>query len=503
MVTLSGCTLGFDPNEVRFETSAEPDTGTTPDMVVTPRDMGTDQAQPDPDLPPADVPEDEGEDQASDVIVEGLGQVCGIDRDGLCAPGTVNWPDCAAQNCKRSMGPDAVCIRNNDGLFGYCSQPCVLESQCEGDPQDEFAASMRCVSESDGLAFCKPGSQNPCLQDASCPAGEVCKRTLESSNTKPAQVCQTATPLGAPNGVLCNDDPRLGLGGYIQRCANDACIYDTCAALCDPEAPDADDTCADPNLICRRVQEVVPNEENDPSWGRCLPKPCLSPEQCDAPIEEGPYCSILFEESNPDQIHHGQCYRDNPQSQGNLGLGEDCTGAREDSDPARCASRLCVGRDPYYTCSAFCDSDDDCASSQLCTLGQRRIEGEVYYFKACQYAKGSQQICADDLVQCEEGEACAPYLRGDLTEDGQRVLNASVEGRCVEPIPGGVAQQTSCDSRACGVPGACVGEPAECTHVCTNSLQCVFGQICVPVSWLSAEDHEGGDALTLGFCVSL
>jgi hypothetical protein len=512
LLLASGCTLGFDTGSVHFEgRSGEADQGTpdaqgpdldqgAPDADVTP-DIPTDAPEDTPDVPEdvsEDVPEDVSEDSVEDEdpvdlgppVVEGLGMRCGVDTQ--CNPSADAWPGCLDTVCQANLSPQAFCHRNADSLHGYCTVSCAKNSDCKGDPQDSFQGSMRCFNNG-GDPFCHPGSQDDCIADADCPTGEVCKQTINLTRTRVEPRCQTATTLGAQPGGFCNEDPRLGgVLNYVQLCANDNCVEDICLALCEPGQGDV---CGHPDLECRDRGEVSGLIELG-GQGMCQARGCRSPLDCDAP---GSYCVDVFEDASRDATYFGQCRQDNPQSQGNLPLGSTC-GQVLETDPLACASRLCVGFSPNFYCSSYCEANADCGNDMLCTLA---FEDSPYpIFNACSLARGSAELCSEPGGGgcTDPDEVCAPFLFGEVTEDRQQVRGAYAEGRCIQPAQNSVLLGNRCGDSACEAPGACIGSPAICTHVCGDDSDCTGDQSCVPVALLSAEDTVEGEAVSLGFC---
>ena len=468
----AGCTLAFDTSEVPFD---EP--GQVPPLNPDPNPAPNPDPDPDPDA------------------IDGLGALCGINPGEFCLPESEDWPECTHAAC-RALGEGAVCLMNTSSLFGYCTRPCQNEGDCRGG--GDFAASMRCVLDNKGEGLCLPGSQDPCKSDEGCPEGEVCKlaTTIGESGLAQAAVCQTETPRGAPRGEHCNDDPRRAQGGLVKLCANDLCLDDVCVGLCDPtESPE--DTCGNPNLLCRARDDLG-------VAGLCEDSPCSSPAECSSFNDQPPICRTGEPRQGPGQ-RQGACRTDNPDSEGSRPAGESCVGFNDDGDATRCASRMCVGRDPFFYCSAMCDTDEDCGPGLACTISQFEDGFGRYFLKSCEYAAGSQSRCGDG-GRCEGGEVCAPFVTGDVSEDGARVRGGQAKGMCIDPIPGGVAVGTACQDNSCLAPGACVstgGGAALCTTACFTFLDCPELNDCRPVTVLSAEEHEDGEALTLGFCVPL
>lgn len=500
---LGGCSLGFDTGAVPFEAQpveqdqGSPDSGPdlsmdleAPDLA---EDLSEDLAQDTPeDLPPVDMGPDLVEVDMGPPPVPGLGVRCGIDDEARCNPDASAWPGCLDITCQNKLSPEAFCQRNAGSLHGYCTYPCQDNSDCKGNPEDSFKGSMRCVPDGDGRAFCRPGSQQSCLGDGGCPLGELCKRTTDATGTIERRRCQAATSLGAPAGAFCNEDPRLGgVSNYVQQCANDNCERDICLALCDPAAQDVD--CGHPDLVCRD-QGVVTGDPSLRGQGLCQARGCRSAQDCQA---EESYCVDLYADASRDASTFGQCRQDNPLSSGNLGLGSTC-GDLEAADPLACASRLCVGFEPNYYCSSYCESHSDCGPEMLCVVGYDNPPFPL--FTACTPARGSGELCSDGGGCANPDEVCAPFLFGQVTEDGQRVQDAYAEGRCVRPSANGVRQGRSCEAYACEVPGACVGSPATCTHVCGRDADCDDGTECLLVPLLGSDENTSGEAVTLGFC---
>lgn len=441
---LCGCTLGFDTGAVPFEARGAPGGDAGRDLA---EEVAPDQREGDAedDAEPIDIAEDLPEDMGIDPpkVIEGLGLRCGVDENQLCYPDAESWPGCAAAACERALGEGAVCLRNSQSLHGYCSRRCEGAEDCVGDPRDVFAASMRCVSDPDGARYCKPGSQSECAATSQCAPGESCKQVFDVTQTIAGWRCQTDTPLGAAPGGFCNEDPRRGLGGYVQRCADDSCVDDVCLAWCEPG--EGDEVCQSGDLRCRDLGELG---EGDPGRGRCAERPCSAPADCEG---DGVFCAPQYEDEGAAAGQPGHCRADNPRSRGNLALGAVCGTLRE-PEPEMCASRYCVGYPPYFYCSALCDGHEDCGSGMLCVVASLG-EAPERFTKVCAYAPGSQEVCSEGGGCAEEGEVCAPYLFGDVSEDGLGVRGASAEGRCVERTPDAVQEGNTCGGESCEVPG--------------------------------------------------
>ncbi len=476
----SACTLFYDTDAVPFDRPGEPE-----GLPEAEPDERPDSGEPEPEMRP----------------VEGLGRPCGIDVAGACLPESEDWPLCADLACA-PLGQDASCVMNEGSLIGYCTLPCAADADCIGAPDDAFASSMRCVVNPKGVGLCLPGSQAPCATDAACPEGELCKQamTLGDELLELRSACQTATTRGADRGQYCNDDPRRASGGLVKRCANDLCLDDVCAALCDP-AEDPDEDCGNPNLACQSLG-------GGPIAGRCSPKICAVPADCSGFGEQPPICTSAGQPRLANEAQGGRCRTDNPGSEGSRRDGEDCLGLDNEGDPSRCGSRMCVGRTPFFYCSSLCDNDGDCGQGLVCAISRLSDEQGPYFLKACTYAPGSRTRCDADGVGegCPQGEVCAPFLFGDVAPDGAHLSNASVKALCIDPVPGGVAVGSACEERGCLVSGACVstdGEAGLCTTACASFLDCPELQTCGQVTMLRSSEHLNGTALNLGFCLSL
>ena len=474
-----GCTLAFDPSSVAFEqeTTQREDAGQERDEREEPDDLPSD-ASPDEDDGP-DAPEP----------IEGLGEVCGWERLS-CKPGGDSWPACAHARCQQRMDrDDALCLMNAGTGYGYCSVPCSGAEECVGEPRDDFKKTFGCFPDPDGASFCKPGSQLSCLSDGDCEAGESCKEVADHTGTQVRRRCQTDTPNGARVGEFCNEDPDRA--DNVRRCANDRCADDLCLGLCDPQAQGADESCGRASLRCAAQDD----QEGKPS-GVCAPRGCEEPSVCG---EQGAYCTTDDEGLSPEG---GVCRVDNPDAEGSEPLGEACF-AGLDFSSVQCASRMCIGNDPYFYCSALCNLDSDCEEEQLCAL-TRLLDtrsGASRFYNLCQYAKGTKTRCDESLAHCEGSEVCAPFLFGEVEEGGGLVSGVRAEGRCVEPIPGGVAQGASCGDQTCSAPDACVGDPGVCSEVCGTFLDCTDFRDCREVVVMSGEDTVEGQTVYLGFCL--
>jgi len=459
---LCACTLGFDTSEVTFGDPQLTEPTSEPDVVLD--------------------------------FVEGLAGSCGIDTGQFCIPESNDWPSCADAQCA-ALGPDARCVLGSS-LFGFCSVECTSDTQCRANT-DGFAETMRCVTNSRGEGFCLPGSQQTCASDESCPEGESCKvgMTMGEGGLERRIVCQTSTLRGVERGQHCNDDPRRADGGLVTLCANDLCQDDICSSVCE-EGSDAS-YCGNPNLNCQQPE--------DPSAAQtCTHTACLSPSECSGFGQERAFCRSQRREG-PGQVL-GSCRTDNPASEGSRPLGESCVGLDDDGDARRCASRMCVGRAPFFYCSSMCERDDDCGQDMVCSISRFSDDFGTHFLKSCAYARGSQDRCDDGLRCRESGEVCAPVLRGDVSDDGRQLVDASAQAICMRPIPGGVAVGRACEESACLAPGACVAMESDvsiCTTVCNNFLDCPDLNECRQVAILGADEHQNGRGVTLRFCIPL
>jgi hypothetical protein len=167
-----------------------------------------------------------------------------------------------------------------------------------------------------------------------------------------------------------------------------------------------------------------------------------------------------------------------------------------------------VGVDPDLRCSTMCDINSDCADNQFCAVtGLSNDGGATTYAKVCRYAVGAQNLCFGSL-DCATGQICAPYIFGDVSDDGSQVIEPRLEGHCIKAQSGGVPTGTSCEELPCSVPGACIsyGDGTFlCSSVCNPSSfgACPFGFVCSSLTYLSAEEVTDGIARSLPFCVLL
>lgn len=486
-----GCTLGFDTGGVTFDEG--------PSDGVIGRDAGT-----------GDV--DEGD---PSVRRGALGQICGINQTNFCFPESSDWEECSREPCL-SLGDSARCVTLTS-IIGHCTASCKSDAECLGPEGDEFAATMRCVTDLNGEnGVCMPGSQQPCIDDASCTEtpGEVCKvaQVPSGGGLEARTVCQTPTPRATGAGALCNDDPRRNANGAVTRCANDLCVDDVCAAICNVEESD-EIVCGNDNLSCAD-SDLVPAQR-----GLCQPKACAAPSECAALGEQEPFCSLVRDQASFSGETPGVCRVDNPASQGSLALGRRCADQNGERDSAACASRQCSGRAPVLYCSALCEDDADCGVDQLCVIEATGVG----FVKTCAYAEGSREPCdtlRDDEPdnndgRCPSTEACAPFLFGDVSENGQQVQGAVARGLCVRQAFNGAELYESCEDIGCETPGACLRTEDNnviCTQVC-DSTQFVTNckapsmdflsevAFCLDVSILNAADNDDNDDVTLGFCI--
>jgi hypothetical protein len=154
----------------------------------------------------------------------------------------------------------------------------------------------------------------------------------------------------------------------------------------------------------------------------------------------------------------------------------------------------------------MCSTDEDCGPEMVCSISRYSDAFGEHFQKSCAYAKGSQERC-DQGDRCREpGEVCAPVLRGDVSEDGTQLIDASAEAICIKPIPGGVSVGSACQESACLAPGACVtmnSDVSICTTASNNFFDCPDLNECRPVSLLSREEHQNGRGVSLRFCIPL
>ncbi len=502
LVCTSACTLTFDTDSVPFE-SQTPDTSDPPQDTPPPQDTAPNNAV---DVIPDDVDDD------PPPVREALGRLCGINNVEFCFPENDDFDECARQPCA-SLGDGAECMRSLLGNFGYCSAPCRSDDDCVGPPENDFASTMRCVkTQGNEEGYCLPGSQQPCFTTRQCPDDESCQIALTPGDgpreLTTGIVCQTKQPRTADGGQFCNDDPRRSSQGTIQRCANDICFDDYCAELCDLDAPDPDEICGNPNLICADALDLAP-------LGLCTPRPCVNNTQCSTFEGHEPFCAVTEgRESFEDGPLTGRCRLDNPDSNGSLELGQSCNDVDDNTSgsPRLCASRQCTGSNPSFQCTALCDSNEDCADNQICAVDRIRDGVGPSYVKQCVYALGSRARCDNDPDACVGNEVCAPFLFGEPSEDRTQVSQARAEGLCVVPIPAAADIYADCSELACSTPGACFninGGGTLCTSVCDPTAlipNCESpGEFefpaCQEVNVLRAENSVEGISQSLGFCV--
>jgi hypothetical protein len=477
-----GCTLAFDTDTVEFEPSSS--------------DAGRDLA--------SDI---DGGDDAGPKPVAGLGELCGIETPTCVPEDDFNWPDCADAQCQRILGTSARCMLGSSP-YGYCSRPCRVDSECQGDLRDVFSASMRCVTADNGEGFCLPGSQEPCVLDGLCPVGEACKltRTVLAGGEGLSVVCQTETRGGVAPGQPCVDDPRRSRNGVVRFCSNDFCFDDVCSSFCDLASGDVD--CGNPDLDCRRdyldILDYSTVRRTPPeAAGLCLPTTCASPAEC---VGNRAVCTpgLTFRDSPVRK--DGLCRADSPDSEGSQGLGDPC---EDGGSPAalECGSRFCAGFPPNFYCSGLCDRDADCGVGQLCAIDRLVDSLGPFFSRICRYAPGSQTRC-DRTVDpaCPVGEVCAPYVFGSVSQDGRKVAGGSIEGRCVSPVQGGVRSGNACGEQECVAPDACVRFPGEDTaqcvtvcgggHHCENEIDVCLAEAIFVRAGETVEDQD----LVLGIC---
>jgi len=427
-------------------------------------------------------------------VVPGLGATCGAQPLEGCSPGQGAWPGCLAVQCQQELGKSGVCVRNTS-LFGYCSPTCSTDADCRGNRNNPFQASLRCVTNEAATGLCLPGSQAACVWDGDCVDGELCKLAMQptAGGVELRQVCQAPTPQGAATGSYCNEDRDKG---QVQRCKNDLCIDDICSALCPSDGGEGAGYCGSPNQSC---QSVDLDEDGVITLEMCAPRPCLSPSECFSVGAQQAYCYPAF---LTDGGFGGLCRTDNPNASGSAALGEPCGAFGVDPDQSLCASRFCTGYEPTLTCSMMCDSTADCGPEQVCDVSRYRVGESEFYAKVCSYARGSAEEC-DGQLDCGAGEYCAPYLFGDVTDDGQAVENPRATGLCVTAVSGGVARGAACGESSCSVYGACVSVSgtAWCSNVCTTSLDCPGTFDCYDIEMLPWLDNAtDGTSVSLGWC---
>ncbi len=494
---LAGCTLTFDTGGVAFEEPRRDASADVPDTdrdPVDPPDEGDDA----PDLP---------DDDTGPKPVDGLGELCGIDAPFCVPEDRENWPACAHAQCQADLGADALCLFATSP-FGYCTKPCTADSQCQGDLRDPFSASMRCATGDGGDGYCVPGSQTPCVEDEPCPDAEVCKlaRTVFPGGLNLGRVCQTRTRGGVEPGEPCVDDPRRSSDDVLRLCANDFCFDDICAAFCDPDTA-TDSTCGKADLACRNdylefLDFSTLRRTTPPDAGLCLPRECASPDACEGPES---LCTPGLTVRPVGEAESGVCRADNPASRGSRGLGAACLEEGTAQHDA-CGSRYCAGFPPNFYCSTLCDTDDDCGEDQLCAVETLVDNNGRYFSRICRYALGSKTRCdRNSDPACAEGELCAPFVFGDVVENGTKLATARAEGRCVEPVQGGVISGNACGQQECIAPDACVrfrgDDTPRCVTVCGNGFHCEGFDACLAQAiFISGEDTDDGEDLILGIC---
>lgn len=425
-------------------------------------------------------------------VVPGLAAYCGASDVEGCLPGEAAWPRCLTEQCREALGKTGECVRNTS-LHGYCSPMCATDADCYGNRNNSFVASLRCVTNGGATGLCLPGSQDRCASDTDCEGGEVCKLSMQPGpqGMETRRACQTPTQQGAVAGEYCNEDRNKG---RLQRCKNDLCVDDICSALCPENGGEEPGYCGSANLTCQEVDPVGVG-----SMTICSPRSCLSASDCSAERGQPAYCYPAF---LTDGGFGGLCRTDNPEARGSAELGESCSSFGVDPDESLCASRFCTGYEPNLFCSTLCDSDADCSDDQVCDVSRYRVGESEFYARVCSYARGSAAEC-DGQSDCFAGEFCAPYLFGEVTPDGQGVLNPRATGLCVQAVAGGVARGAACGDSGCSVYGACVLSEgtAWCSNVCLTSLDCPDGFGCYPIEMLSGEDNASwGGSVNLGWC---
>jgi len=435
--------------------------------------------------------------------------------DGQCTSGVCLTTPSGGKFVTSMPACTAACtvIKDDDG--NGIEDDDVTNSECAGFAQDGPAGAVEwtCVRFSapdaiNQVSFCMPDADfGVCDQDSDCAEGEGC--TFTSINGALAARCLRKPVEGAwgsvePNGARC--DEESGDTGDASYCASGWCL-NVCASYCVDDADcntaaagtcdtgkctnfadrdcTVDSDCS--TMACETEGVPLFSEASGvPAQVVCLPLTC----NLDGDCASDSYCDRSGADINTDSGTLTLNKNCEPATTGGGALGASC----DDDNPCNNTDQ-CI--DGY--CSAFCDTDGDCASDQLCVVS------ETLFL----LADGPPQVIQSaPFTRCESFPGDGPECEGQFTCDDYAMTNVLDEHRCaIYTTETGDPDAPHQHNGKC-IPS--VGDQ-EFGTLCSEDVQCGSG-LCLAGEFcsLTCNSYEGcpnpsdsdGNQL-FGFCRSL
>jgi hypothetical protein len=381
----------------------------------------------------------------------------------------IGWAVSAGSGCAQSEG--ASCGSDDECLSGQICQSERCSTLC--DSNDDCSVGRRCQS-----GVCTVPSSCQTVDD--CRASEICENRL----------CEVQTPECAadrdcPPGQRCGDGACEPAGVTDVECitradcdAGESCLDNVCVPLIDAGLPDAGTDASDADtegvldagdtdtpdaVIPDTVLADVPADVSldaadiaDTTPPDVVVPPDVGADTLDvADTPDVPECETIFDCGENETCISGTCVEDilpdECEGREDGVTGETCTAA------ANCCNGLCLGNpvSGIGSCSAFCDSFDDCNP-----LGSP-------YDLFCYNTGPSGRLCAqsDYLDSCGSADAC---LGGRCLVSNSR-RGCSWDCRSSADCPGG---------EVCGLVAFGTGPLQVCTPIggrCSVPNDCLSG----------------------------
>jgi len=300
----------------------------------------------DPDYPFCACDEGYHNEGDTNCVPDEDGMTCGAgthEEDGVCVPDDPGEGPCAGVTCSGH----GTCVVMEGGT-----------AWCECDPGYAPTSSGGIW---DGPDMC---ALLPCLSNAECPEGEVCRQNGECG-TIPAEECGPPAPEGGDSGMgeTCGYHSVLACSEGLTCVAISIALQDTgeytgtggnCFRACDPCSPD-----------CPAGEDCIKRADGDGGF-------CAGPEDSWAP-----FCGT--------NCYYGNCRPDNEEYAAYGGILE----------------------------GGGVSSSADCASDEVCKATSRGVVGHSLRCFPGKFV-GIGEVCGDDKY-CEFPDSCLVYIgRGDF-----------------------------------------------------------------------------------------